>query len=175
MTRGSFRQPELGRKARIPRHHLVEARTLRLSRIRLSLSLRTLLMLILVIALWLSWRVDKAHRQSHAIAQVEKYNGYVRFDYEYVNGKEIPNPEPKGPKWLRQHLGEILPRGEPSDLRDQPLSDATLARCGAQRSRASFPDEDVPREGPRRSAAGASTIDRGPSHLRRDASARVEF
>jgi hypothetical protein len=128
LTRGSFRQPELGRKARIPRHHLVEAQTLRLSRIRLSLSLRTLLMLILVIALWLGWRVDKAHRQSHAISQVEKYNGYVRFDYEYLNGKEIPNPEPKGPKWLRQHLGDDYFREVSRVIYvDQPLSDATLA------------------------------------------------
>ena len=101
---------------------------MRLSRIRLSLSLRTLLLLILVIALWLGWRVDKARRQSHAIAQVEKYNGYVRFDYEYANGKEIPNAQPRGPKWLRQHLGDDYFREVSRVIYvDQPLSDATLA------------------------------------------------
>jgi Leucine-rich repeat (LRR) protein len=128
LTKGSYRQPELGRKARIPHHHLVEARILRLSRIQLRSNLRTLLILILVIALWLGWRVNKAHRQSHAIAQVEKFNGYVRFDYEYVSGKEIPNSEPKAPKWLRRHLGDDYFR-EVSLVTyvDQPLSDATLA------------------------------------------------
>jgi Leucine-rich repeat (LRR) protein len=85
-------------------------------------------MIILAIAVWLGWRVDKAHRQSRAIAQVEKYNGYVRFDYEYVNGKEIPNSGPKAPKWLRQHLGEDYFREVSRVIYvDQPLSDATLA------------------------------------------------
>ncbi len=101
---------------------------MRLPRIRLSLSLRMLLLLILVVALGLGWRVDRARRQRHAIAQVEKYNGYVRFDYEYAGGKEIPNAKPKGPKWLRGILGDDYFREVNRVFYvDQPLSDATLA------------------------------------------------
>lgn len=101
---------------------------MRLPRIRLTLSLRMLLLLILSAALWLGWRVDKARRQRHAIAQVEKYNGYVRFDYEYADGKEIPNAQPKGPRWLRRELGDDYFREVRRVIYvDQPLSDATLA------------------------------------------------
>jgi len=99
-----------------------------LSRIPRSFSLRTGLLLILVAALWLGWRVDKARRQHHAIDQVEKYNGYVRFDYEYLNGKEIPDAQPWGPKWLRRHLGDDYFREVSRVIYvDQPLSDAPLA------------------------------------------------
>jgi hypothetical protein len=87
-----------------------------------------LLLVIVVVALWLGWRVDKARRQRHAIAQIEKYNGYVRFDYEYAGGKEIPDAQPKGPRWLRRNLGDDYFREVSRVIYvDQPLSDATLA------------------------------------------------
>jgi hypothetical protein len=95
---------------------------------RLRLSLRMLLLFILVAALWLGWRVDKARRQHHAIAQVENYNGYVRFDYEFADGREIPDAQPRVPKWLRRHLGDDYFRQVSRVIYvDQPLSDATLA------------------------------------------------
>ena len=101
---------------------------MRLSRIRLRFRLRTLLLIILVAAFWLGWRVDKARRQRLAIAQVEKYNGHVRFDYEYVDGKEIPDAQPRVPKWLRQSLADECFREVSRVIHDdQPLSDATLA------------------------------------------------
>ncbi len=59
----------------LPRPSVLEAQTTRLPRIRLGSSLRTLLLLILVFALWLGWRVNKANSQRHAIAKVEKYHG----------------------------------------------------------------------------------------------------
>ena len=91
---------------------------MRLPRIRRSFSLRTGLLLILVVALWLGWRVDKARRQHHAIAQVEKYNGYVRFDYEYADGKEIQGARTLGAEMATPAPGRrLLPRGEPSHLR----------------------------------------------------------
>src|SRR5262249_28067629 len=93
-----------------------------------GLSLRMLLLLILVAAIWLGWRVDKARRQGRAIAQVEKYNGYVRFDYEFADGKEIPDAQPKGAKWLRRNLGDDYFREVSRVIYvAQPLSDATLA------------------------------------------------
>ena len=101
---------------------------MRLPRIRLSVSLRMFLLLILVAALWLGWRVDKARRQRHAIAQVEKYNGYVRFDYEFADGKEIPDAQPRAPKWLRRNLDDDYFREVSRCIYvDQPLSDATLS------------------------------------------------
>ncbi len=101
---------------------------MRLPRIRLRLSLRMVLLLILVAGLWLGWRVDKARRQRHAIAEVEKYNGYVRFDYEYADGNEIPDAQPWAPKWLRRNLGDEYFREVSRVIYgDQPLSDATLA------------------------------------------------
>jgi hypothetical protein len=101
---------------------------MRLPRIRLSVSLRMLLLLILVAALWLGWRVDKARRQRLAIAQVKKYNGFVCFDYEYADGNIIPNAQPKGPKWLRRNAGDDYFREVRRVIySNQPLSDATLA------------------------------------------------
>ena len=93
----------------------------------LRFSVRGMIVLILLIGVCLGWRVDKARRQRHAIAQVDKYNGYVRFDYEYVNGKEIAHAEPKAPKWLRRRVGDEYFREVSRVVYvDQPLSDATL-------------------------------------------------
>jgi Leucine-rich repeat (LRR) protein len=94
----------------------------------LRFSIRGMIFFVLLVGGWLGWRVDKVRRQRHAIAQVEKYNGYVRFDYEFVDGKEIRDAQPRVPKWLRQNLGDdYFRKVSRVAYVSQPLSDATLA------------------------------------------------
>ena len=101
---------------------------MRLPRVRLAFSVRSLLLLTLVFGLWMGWRANKAARQREAVAEVKKYNGYVRYDYEYANGKELPDAKPKAPAWLRRLCGdEYFQEVTRVKYVDQPISDATLA------------------------------------------------
>jgi hypothetical protein len=143
----------------------------------MRLSLRVMLLLVAVAALLLGWRVDKSRRQRLAITQVEKYNGYVRFDYEYANGKEIPKAQPKWPRWLRRNLGDEYFRKVSRVIYvDQPLSDATLLPltgfdgieelCFLRRIHHTKNPVDPPPGLDRLTEAGLSRLE-GLTHLRR--------
>jgi hypothetical protein len=67
-------------------------------------SLRTLLVVMLVVCVTLGWKVDKVRKQRRAVAWVQESGGDVSYDYEWDNGR-VPNPQPPGPKWLRELLG----------------------------------------------------------------------
>jgi hypothetical protein len=89
---------------------------------RFAFSVRMLLLLVLVIATWLGWAVHKARQQREAVAAIEKFGGWVHYDYEFVNGpvnvpsgnnlwlttwgKLTPGREPRAPHWLRRALGD---------------------------------------------------------------------
>ncbi len=55
------------------------------------------MVLILIFGVFLGWRVNIARQQRRVVAAVEKYGGWVHYDYEFVNGKVSPGQEP----WLR--------------------------------------------------------------------------
>ena len=63
---------------------------------RLRISLRTTMLVIVVVAIWLSWNVNRAREQHEAVAAVQKYGGWVHYDYEFVNGKLTPGQSPSG-------------------------------------------------------------------------------
>ena len=50
------------------------------------MSVRALLVLILVVGLWLGWVVHKAREQREAVAALQKFGGFVHYDWEFVNG-----------------------------------------------------------------------------------------
>lgn len=77
-----------------------------MSRRRLTISLRALLVLVLASASLLGWRVNKANRQREAVAAVKKHGGWVHYDYEFVNGKVTPGRTPPAPERLRRFLGD---------------------------------------------------------------------
>ena len=68
--------------------------------------LLSFLLFITAFCLWLGWHVEQARRQREAVAWVQEMGGKVQYEYEYAkNGKREANPQPPGPKWLRQLFG----------------------------------------------------------------------
>jgi hypothetical protein len=65
----------------------------------LRFSLRTLLVVMLVVCVTLGWKVEKTRKQREAVAWVEECGGEVDNEYEWDKVK------PHGPKWLRDQLG----------------------------------------------------------------------
>jgi hypothetical protein len=92
------------------------------NRHRLRISLRVLMLLILLLGIWLGWRVNKARAQREAVVAVRKFGGWVHFDYEFKNGPVSvprghaiwkpswgtlsPGKSPSAPVWLRRMLGD---------------------------------------------------------------------
>jgi hypothetical protein len=71
----------------------------------LRVSLRSLLVLVLVIAAWLGWIVHSARVQRDAVAAIRKLEGTVRYDWERADGRNLPNGQPRWPKWLVDQIG----------------------------------------------------------------------
>jgi hypothetical protein len=87
-----------------------------------TISLRGLLLLILAIALWLGWIVQKSRQQREAVAALQKFGGFVHYDWEFVDGpvkvprgnslwmpswgKLTSGRKPWAPDWMRRALGD---------------------------------------------------------------------
>jgi hypothetical protein len=87
-----------------------------------TISLRGLLLLILAIGLWLGWFVSKARQQRAAVAALQKFGGFVHYDWEFVSGpvkvprgnliwkptwgKFTPGGKPSAPDWMRRAVGD---------------------------------------------------------------------
>ena len=100
-------------------------------RFRPTISLRVMILLVVASAGWLGWVTNRAKVQRKTAAEIGKYNGYVRYDYEMVDGDVIPDAEPRAPAWLRRIVGdENFRRVVLVAYVDQPISDATLAPLG---------------------------------------------
>ena len=90
--------------------------------LRLKISLRVLMLLVLVFGVWLGSQVNKAHEQRAAVAAVKKFGGWVHYDWEFVKGpvtvppgnflwtppwgKLTPGRSPWAPDWVRRGLGD---------------------------------------------------------------------
>lgn len=75
---------------------------MRLPRFRL----RILMIAVLVVGSWMGWQVNKARNQRAVASAVREYGGWVRYDWEFVNGKLVEGREPQTPSWLRKRLGD---------------------------------------------------------------------
>jgi hypothetical protein len=73
---------------------------------RPSLGLRESMLLVLCLGLWLGWQARLARQQREAVAAIEEYGGFVRFDWESVDGKPVPGAAPRAPGWLRRAIGD---------------------------------------------------------------------
>jgi hypothetical protein len=87
-----------------------------------TVSLRGLILLVFVIALWLGWIVHKARQQREAVAALQKFGGFVHYDWEFIDGPVkvprgnliwkpswgtlTPGRQPWAPDWLRRALGD---------------------------------------------------------------------
>ena len=64
-------------------------------------SLRTLLVLVAVVAVWLALLVNAATKQREAVAAIEALGGHVFYEHESNSPAEL-----LGPEWLRELVGE---------------------------------------------------------------------
>jgi Leucine-rich repeat (LRR) protein len=79
----------------------------------LQFSLRTMLLVTLLVALvlgWLAEKIDVAWRQQRAAESILKLGGQVHYGYQFFSAPGTlssgPPPRPPGPKWLRWLMGE---------------------------------------------------------------------
>ncbi len=71
----------------------------------LRFSLRSLLLLVLVLCVVLGWQVGWARKQRAAVAWIRQQpDGSVAYDYERLQFPS-PNPQPSAPNWLVELLG----------------------------------------------------------------------
>ncbi len=98
-------------------------------------SLRSFLLLIAVVSVWLGLWVNHARRQKDALDAILKLHGFVEYAHQFPDGKRRPKPlntaEPPGPAWLRERLGdEYFVRVVGLQFWEQPVSDDDLAHVG---------------------------------------------
>ena len=77
---------------------------------RFQFSIRSLLVLVVVVALpfsWLAVEMKRAREQRAAIQAIQKAGGFVWYDCELDSlGGLVPNPQRPAPQWLRRLLGD---------------------------------------------------------------------
>ncbi len=73
--------------------------------VRIRLSVRALMVLVLVLGLWLGWVVHRARVQRDAVNSFNS-GSIVYYDWQFVKGHLDPNARPPGPRWLRERLGD---------------------------------------------------------------------
>jgi len=71
--------------------------------------LRTLLLLVVLVSVGMSWftvKLHRARRQRAAVQGILGSGGSVLYDYDYVDdGRVTLGGQPPGPAWLRETLG----------------------------------------------------------------------
>ena len=86
---------------------VVKGHTMRLPRLRLTLSLRGLMILVLVFGGVLGWKARRVSIQRRAVAAIRRAGGLVTYDYHVAaEGTSNPNPQPWAPGWLRRVAGD---------------------------------------------------------------------
>src|SRR3954451_6782683 len=73
---------------------------------RLRISLRVVMLLVLIVAVWMGGLVTKARRQREAVESVRRFGGDVEYDWEYKDIGKVTPTEPNAPRWLRGLLGD---------------------------------------------------------------------
>jgi hypothetical protein len=67
--------------------------------------LRTLLIVVTVLSLYLGWLVHRAKEQCATVAAIQDLGGWIYYDFQIVNDRYDPNASSWAPEWLRRHLG----------------------------------------------------------------------
>lgn len=72
--------------------------------------LRTLLLAFSILSVWLGFHVHSTERQRDAVAAIQKYGGWVRYDFQYPSGEfhwSDFNSKARSPvpRWLLDRLG----------------------------------------------------------------------
>ena len=97
---------------------------------RLRFSVRTMMVLVLVLGGWLGWIVHRAHVQRDAVAAIQKSGGRVYYEWERKNRSPVPNGKPWWPSWLVDRVGaDYFGDVVFAELRDKG-SDAEMIHVG---------------------------------------------
>jgi hypothetical protein len=95
-------------------------------------SLRFLLLFVVIVAVPLGWEVNRVRNQRLVVAEIERLNGHMYYDYERnfnVGLSTSAAPEPPGPKWLRDLLGvDYFAEVVEISVSDPQVTNDTLAR-----------------------------------------------
>ncbi|HEV3339105.1 MAG TPA: hypothetical protein VG125_02075 [Pirellulales bacterium] len=88
-------------------HHFGRASAAGPIRRRLQLRLRTLLLAITLLAIWLGITVERARTQREAVTTIMELGGSVRYKHEQdEHGSWDAEAVPPGPAWLRRWIGD---------------------------------------------------------------------
>ena len=71
----------------------------------LQFSLRAVLVLITIFAMWLGYVCKLARDQKTAVDRVYELRGWVYYEHEYHKGRHVKGAKPPGPTWLRKIIG----------------------------------------------------------------------
>lgn len=75
--------------------------------LRLQYSLRTLLVLITVVAVWLAIQVNRARKQQLAVQAIETVGGSVYYEHEFdQKGEFDQSRKPRAGAWARKMVGD---------------------------------------------------------------------
>ena len=96
----------------------------------LQFSLRTLLLLMLVLCGLLAWQIDRVKKQRAAVAWVLEMGGSVLYGHEVdEDGHALINPPPPAPAWLIDRLGiDFVDEVERVNLRNKDIDDLARLR-----------------------------------------------
>src|SRR4051812_31854710 len=97
---------------------------------RVRLTVRTMMVLVLVLGGVLGWVVHRARVQRDSIAVIRRDGGSIAYSWQWSNGSPVSSP-PKTPwaDWVRQRLG-------PDFVDTVNYVDLTGGRCGDESLRA---------------------------------------
>jgi hypothetical protein len=73
--------------------------------LRVQLSVRALMALVLALGGSLGWFVQRAQVQRDAVAAILRAGGRVSYDWQWNNGRRIVKGKPRWPGWLVDRLG----------------------------------------------------------------------
>ncbi len=72
---------------------------------RLRVSVRSLMILVLVLAIGPGWVIHNAHVQRDAVAAIEGAGGYVSYDRDWKDGRFRTSKRPRYLQWLADRVG----------------------------------------------------------------------
>jgi len=87
-------------------------------------SLRTLLLLVAALCVWLAWKVHDVRKIRRAVAEVKRLGGDITYQHELNMAPPVDAP---GPKWFRQIFGdEFFEEVTQIQLYSQEADDQTM-------------------------------------------------
>jgi hypothetical protein len=95
----------------------------------LRFSLRFLMLLVVLIAIPLAWKVNRVRHQREVVSVIARLDGDLLYDYQRRAITDGPTQQPAGPQWIRRFVGDdFFADVVQVQLSGAQVSDGTLAR-----------------------------------------------